>query len=49
MAYEDRNKKFEQYRTSVEDRGYELARNWSMAVGLQDADGLKLSKALIER
>lgn len=49
MAYDDRYKEFEQYLTSGEPGVEERARNWSMAIGLQNVDRLKPSKALTER
>ena len=49
MVYEDRYKEFEQDLASGEPRVEEHARNWSMAIGLQDVDGLKLSEFLLEQ
>ena len=49
MAYEDRYKEFEQYLTSGEPGVEERARNWSIAIGLQDVDGLKPSEFLLEQ
>lgn len=49
MAYEDRYKEFEQYLTSGEPGVEERARNWSMAIGLQDVDRLKPSDFLLEQ
>lgn len=49
MAYEDRYKEFEQYLASVEPGVEERARNWSMAIGLQDVDRLKPSEFLLEQ
>jgi len=49
MAYEDRYKGFEQYLASVEPGVEERARNWSMAIGLQDVDRLKPSEFLLEQ
>ena len=49
MAYEDRYKEFEQYLVSGEPVEEERARNWSMAIGLQDVDRLKPSEFLIEQ
>ena len=37
MPYENRYKEFEQYLTSGEPGVKERARNWSIAIGLQDA------------
>jgi len=49
MAYEDRYREFEQYLTSGEPGVEERARNWSMAIGLQDVDRLKPSGFLLEQ
>lgn len=49
MAYEDRYRAFEQYLASGEPGVEERARNWSMAIGLQDVDRLKPSKFLLEQ
>ena len=49
MAYEDRYKEFEQYLASGEPEVEERARNWSMAIGLQDVDRLKPSEFLLEQ
>lgn len=49
MPYEDRYKEFEQYLASGEPGMEERARNWSMAIGLQDVDRLKPSKFLLEQ
>ena len=49
MAYEDRYQEFEQYLTSGEPGVEERARNWSMAIGLQDVDRLKPSEFLLEQ
>lgn len=49
MAYEDRYKEFEQYLASEEPGVEERARNWSMAIGLQDVDRLKPSEFLLEQ
>ncbi len=49
MAYEDRYKEFEVYLTSGEPGLEERARNWSIAIGLQDVDGLKPSSFLLEQ
>ncbi|MBD5505550.1 MAG: HTH domain-containing protein [Lachnospiraceae bacterium] len=49
MAYEDRYKELEQYLTSSEPGVEERARNWSMAIGLQDVDRLKPSEFLLEQ
>lgn len=49
MAYEERYKEFEQYLTSGEPGVEERARNWSIAIGLQDVDGLKPSEFLLEQ
>jgi len=49
MPYEDRYKDFEQYLASGEPGVEERARNWSMAIGLQDVDRLKPSEFLLEQ
>ncbi len=49
MAYEDRYQEFEQYLASGEPGVDERARNWSMAIGLQDVDRLKPSEFLLEQ
>ena len=49
MAYEDRYKEFEQYLASGEPGVEERARNWSIAIGLQDVDQLKPSEFLLEQ
>lgn len=49
MAGEDRYKEFEQDLASGEPRVEEHARNWSMAIGLQDVDRLKPSDFLLEQ
>ena len=49
MADEERYKEFEQYLTSGEPGVEERARNWSIAIGLQDVDGLKPSEFLLEQ
>lgn len=49
MAYEDKYKEFEQYLTSGEPGVEERARNWSMAIGLQDVDRLKPSEFLLQQ
>ena len=49
MAGEDRYKEFEQYLASGEPGVEEHARNWSMAIGLQDVDRLKPSEFLLEQ
>lgn len=49
MAYEDRYKEFEQYLASGEPGVEERARNWSMAIGLQEVDRLKPSEFLLEQ
>ena len=48
MAYEDRYKELKQYLVSGEPGVEERARNWSMAIGLQDVDRLKPSEFLLE-
>lgn len=49
MAYEDRYKEIEQYLASGEPGVKERARNWSMAIDLQDVDRLKPSEFLLEQ
>lgn len=49
MADEERYKEFEQYLTSGEPGVEERARNWSIAIGLQDVDGLKPSEFRLVR
>ncbi len=49
MAYEDRYKEFEHYLASGEPGVEERARNWSMAIGLQDVDRLRPSEFLLEQ
>lgn len=49
MANDDRYKEFEQYLASGEPRVEERARNWAMAIGLQDVDRLKPSEFLLEQ
>ena len=49
MAYEERYNEFEQYLAAGEPGVEERARNWSMAIGLQDVDGLKPSEFLLEQ
>ena len=49
MAYENRYKEFEQYLASGEPGVEERARNWSIAIGLQDVDRLKPSEFLLEQ
>lgn len=49
MAGEDRYKEFEQYLASWKPGVEEHARNWSMAIGLQDVDRLKPSDFLLEQ
>lgn len=49
MPYEDRLKEFERYLASGEPGVEERARNWSMAIGLQDVDRLKPSEFLLEQ
>lgn len=49
MAYEDRYKEFERYLASGEPEMEERARNWSIAIGLQDVDRLKPSEFLLEQ
>lgn len=49
MAYEDRYEEFERYLVSGEPEMEERARNWSVAIGLQDVDRLKPSEFLLEQ
>lgn len=49
MAYEERYNEFEQYLAAEEPGVEERARNWSMAIGLQDVDWLKPSEFLLEQ
>lgn len=49
IKYENRYKVFEQYLTSKELEVEERARNWSMAIGLQDIDRLKPPEFLLEQ
>lgn len=49
MPYEDRYREFEQYLASGEPGVEERARNWSMAIGLQDVDRLKPSEFLLKQ
>lgn len=49
MAYEDMYKELEQYLTAGEPAEQERARNWSIAIGLQDVDRLKPSEFLLEQ
>lgn len=49
MIYEDRYKEFEQYLASGEPGVDERAYNWSMAIGLQNINGLSLSEFLLEQ
>lgn len=48
MADEERYKEFEQYLASGEPDVEERARNWSMAIGLQDAAELNVSAFLLD-
>ena len=49
MADKDRYREVEQYLASREPGAEESARNWSMAIGLQDVDRLKPSEFLLEQ
>lgn len=49
MAYEERYTAFEQYLASGESGVEKRARNWSMAIGMQDVDRLKPSEFLLEQ
>lgn len=47
MANEDRYREFEQHLASGKPGVEESARNWPMAIGLQDVDRLKPSEFLL--
>lgn len=49
ITYEDRYNGFEQYLSSGEPGEKDTARNWSMAIGLQDVDRLIPSEILLEQ
>lgn len=49
MDYEDKYQELEQYLRAGEPDVAERARNWSMAIGLQDVDGLKPSQFLLDQ
>lgn len=49
MAYENRHKEFEHYLAFGEPGVEQCARNWSMAIGLQDVERLKPSEFLLEQ
>lgn len=49
MAYENRHKEFEHYLAFGEPEVEEHARNWYMAIVLQDVDRLKPSEFMIEQ
>lgn len=49
MAYEDKYMEFELYLASGEPGVEERARNWTMAIGLQDVDRWKPSVFLFEQ
>lgn len=49
MGYNDKYEDFEQYMTSGEPELEERARNWSIAIGLQDVDRLKPSEFLLKQ
>lgn len=49
MVYEDKYKEFEEYMVHGEPGVEEHARNWSIAIGLQDVDRLKPSEFLLEQ
>lgn len=48
MAYEDKYQEFEQYLRSSEPDMVQRAKNWSIAIGLQQVDGLKVSDYLLD-
>lgn len=49
MSYKEKYQGLEQYLTSGEPGVEERARNWSIAIGLQDVDRLKPSEFLLEQ
>lgn len=49
IAYEDRYEELEQYHTSCEPGVEERARNWSIAISLQNVDELRQSEYLHEQ
>lgn len=49
MTYDDKYNEFEQYLTACEPDVEQRARNWSIAIGLQDVDGLKPSQFLLDQ
>lgn len=49
MSSEDRYKEFKQYLASVELGVEGRARNWLIAIGLQDVERLKPSEFLLEQ
>lgn len=49
MDYEDKYQELEQYLRASEPDIAERARNWSIAIGLQDVDGLRPSQFLLEQ
>ena len=49
MVYEDRYKEFEEYIVHGEPEVEERARNWSIAICLQDVDRLKPSAFMLEQ
>ena len=49
MAYEDKYQEFEQYLRSSEPDKVQRAKNWSIAIGLQQVDGLTPSDFLVSQ
>ncbi len=49
MDYEDKYQELEQYLRAGEPDVAERARNWSMAIGLQEVDGLRPSQFLLDQ
>lgn len=49
MDYEEKYQELEHYLRAAEPDVAERARNWSMAIGLQEVDGLKPSKFLLDQ
>lgn len=49
MAYEDKYQEFEQYLRSSEPDKVQRAKNWSIAIGLQQVDGLVPSDFLVSQ
>lgn len=49
MAYDDKYQEFEQYLRSSEPDKVQRAKNWSIAIGLQQVDGLTPSDFLVSQ